>query len=445
MPTIQFDFPIQHLGTGDSLRLSIKFETNIILQHPPEIIYNASDLDIYITDLGSLEHEYNLEDFFVSPPFYDLKLSVPENSDFARLLYDKTTPFSLADKRAEVKLEIMYEYSTEWEIEFLGYFIEEEIEYDPDTTMFSVTCAPKTDIINRKMLVDLSGGAINPFEYPSDFGGHTYMGRLGRILNDAYKSVDPEVNVQTIHNWLFRGLWNENYTASGDGDFLLFPFDLGEPPVSPTVREDIQFAELYQDIRKMFHNPTITTLGDLLRKLAIDWGCFTGMLNTKNAFFKSLFDTNGLYELDDETYYNRKLKYQLPLLSHVRYELPNSTVHELGTFTGLEGSYLRRDSMVGFGSSFTNILTSLDHTYDIVGVKDNRITTSYIPYGNLITQFWYNLRSNQASCRVDPVITPGLNHSIIKNYQFKNNLYQPLRVKKRYKEGYTELDGLLIG
>lgn len=454
MPTphyITYDFGEKPVGKN-KYRLKIKFTINANGNDSTVI---AKDENVFINDYGTQEWEYDIENFLIVPGVLDLKLSAPKSSNFIGYFFGTDfTVFIEADKRAEVLFEIQYD-NTNWEIEFKGNILEDSIDYNPDTTYLEFTAAPQTDLINKKMLYDLNGNALNPLNYQVPDQNQTYMYLISKIINDIYKLINSNVAVEIYHDWVFQGEYDNADPIYNPGGYIIFPYGLGEPPPDPQTLSDLSFLELYEDIRPLFFDNTkgLNTLGDVLRKLSIDWCCYTGMIHQEKAFFRKLFTNSpdAIYDLDPDSYIENRYKYQLNLINYVRYLVPGvSTPYERGTFTQLEGTYLDRDSLVGFyqdiGSSFTNILAYRTNIYSVYKTKDTQISSSFLDYGDVIASLWYNFRSNMKNCRIDPIITPGINHSIVLNPRLNGIIYQPIRLKKYYnpKALYTEIDGMYL-
>lgn len=485
-----YQFRDKHLGTGDTLRLQIIFKINLEGENST---VTAEDEEIYLSDAGYKEEEFDLQNLLLSIAFYSPKLSVPEGSEFEKYLFnDDEEPYKSTEKNFQVVLDIKYNGETEFENEITANVIEDSIEYDPETTYLRFEAAPDTEILNRTMLYGLNDIAgrpgekvrlnplgyddpinysTNPISYPSEF-----YKKLKVVITDIFKKVDSTITENDLyfyHDWLMAGYYVD---VESDKHFD-FEIPLEEVSVCTTP---------------LFFRPDygLNNLGDVLRKLAIDFGCFTGMLGNKKPFFKKLFSQNilDIYDLDDDSYVERKKAYRLHLVKYVRilarwtstvfgysYEWAFHAPNE-EAFTQLENTYIDRDSLVvahtmpnGFTGPplwtglirATNLLVSrTDPTrlYFIFALKSPEIeyTTSspdwynfdeglsYVPAGKVLADFWYKNRGRITNSRIDPIIAMGLRHSILKNPRFKGKVYQPVRVRKIYKEGITEIDGMIV-
>lgn len=484
-----YQFKEKHLGTGDILRLKIIYKIN---SEGEDVLITAEDEEIYLSDPGYKEEEFDLENLMLAVTFYSPVLSVPENSEFEKYLFnDDDEPYRSAEKNFQLILDIKYEGAGDFENEISANVIEDSIDYNPETTELRFEAAPDTDILNRTMLFGLNDIAgrpgekvrLNPLGYTDPINYSTdpisypaeYYVNLKKIITDIYKKVNDSITENDLifyHNWLMAGYYVDD---EGDKQFD-FEIALEEARLSTT---------------QLFFKPDygLINLGDVLRKLAIDFGCFTGMLGNKKPFFKKLFSKNTLdvYELDEDSYIDRRKSYRLPLIKYVRilsrwvsttlgysYEWAFHAPNE-DAYTGLENTYIDRDSLVashtmpnGFTGPplwgglirATNVLVlraNPTRIYYIFAFKDGAIEytqsspdwynfddLSYVPAGKVLADFWYKNRARITNSRIDPIIAVGLNHSIIRNPKFKGKIYQPVRTRKMYKQGITEIDGMIV-
>lgn len=453
-----YDFPSQMLGTGDEIKLTITFTINAT--GTDELIHTEEE-NVFINDYGSLEWEYDIENFVLIPGFLDIKISVPEVSSFAKRFFNyDTEEFDKTDRQALVVLEIRYSGTPDYVTEFKGHIIEDSITYNPDTTYLGFSAAPKTDILFKQMLWDLSDPplALNPLGYLVISSlGYTYFYKLTKIIEDIYKLVDPAAVCEFYHDWIYKGkYYSTNPGIYHSEGYIEWPYGLAGYDPTPEEISDIVFGEIYEDIDPLFFSQALglRTLGEVLKKLAQDWCAITGMINEGKAFFKKLFavDEAQVYDLNEDTYIDFEKQYKFGLISYVKCKTPiETTPYEQGTFTELEGSYIDTESLLGIYEDGTGYHTHVlayknSKIYSVTAVKDVSVEDAFIPYGDLFTKFHFNFRSSMKNTRIDPIVTPGLNHSVIQNPRFKGVIYQPIRLKKIFetKNPRTEIDGLYL-
>jgi hypothetical protein len=244
---------------------------------------------------------------------------------------------------------------------FIGNIIEDSIYYDEGTKTLKFDAAPKTDVMNKKMVFDENGSPLNPFSYTPN---NHY--NIISILEDIFKLVNPSISypssLSVIHNWNFQA---KKVTGSN------------------TINTFV-IQELAQDIDPLFFDSgyEINTCGDVLRKLALDWCCFTGMISYEKAFFKKLFyyDENNLQSV---IVYKWTKGYRYGLIDYIKLTTgissPNEPYEE-GVFTELQDRYLIKKTLPGFwvsgGTSGTNVSAYFNRAnYFIFNVDGSAITT----------------------------------------------------------------------
>lgn len=446
--------PINH----DELKLTIIIRVDAEGENQT---YQAEDLGIYWADLGEKEDEYNLEDFLLSNAFYKTRLVVPEDSDFAKYFYATDgSIYESADKRADVLLEIKLYPNSTFEEEFRGKKIEDTIDFDADFQDFAFEASPETDILNKTMLYSLDDTPV-PLNPLGLVEGNKY--KLKELLLKCWQLVNPAL---TINDIILESDWR--FAAQ---KYIITPYELN-------LTTGYTIDDIYLHVNRLFFDPAygMTNVGDVLRKLAMDFGCFTGMITRSKPVFKKLFsyEAGDVVNLSNEDYYTNKYRYQLNIITYVRVTTRNPDTEEASVyhapneaaFTRLENSYIERESslfafmpysgdpLFGWGNMF--IYNETDEEFNtVVAVKDPSLVygattdwyqfedTSYVPYGRLLADFWYAKRGHMRNCRIDNFKPGGLKYDMSKVFNFKGNTYQPLRIKKLYKQYKTEIDGII--
>jgi hypothetical protein len=301
--------------------------------------WNAKDYNLRILNYGKLSIGYDLEDAFLVPGTYSLVIGDPDGVLDDLFFGAGEIPIA-TDKQAKITLKI------NGSNKFLGHAIEDSIDYNDATCICDLVFAPKTDLINKRMVYDEDGLPLNPFGYTQD----TVVSILD-ILLDIYKLVNPSLTyptgLQIIQDWEFQGRRN---------------------PTTICYLNNITFVNLMQSVNELFFVNTygILTCGDVLKKLAIDWCCFTGLISDEKAFFRKLF----LYDpanVQSVNVLSRKKGYKYGLIDYVKVttELgdPDEPYKE-GVFTELEDRYIIRKTLPGFyvtgAFEQTNIFAAID-------------------------------------------------------------------------------------
>lgn len=374
---------------GGQRKLTIKFQFN---SEGANVDYQAGSLNLFIEKYGVLEYRWDIDDLLMVPgmmsfEFFDLNGSDPSANSLANFL--TSTSFSTYTKRPEVVLEI--DRGSGFVEEFSGNVIERTIQYDPVSKKLLFTVAPQTDLLNKYMLYDGSGTAVNPFSYSS---GNYYF--LHKVLEDIYKKVNPAISYSggsllLEHDWKFRGS-----SVAGVG---LYEFNLFELPEVQIKVNNLFFTNQYG----------INSLGDALRVLAKEFCCLTGMTDNKNAFFKKLFvlDDNPKEILQTDLIQVER-KYLFSLIDYIKVTPPQSGlegwnptppatmgISEEGAFTTVEERFLELDTVFEFWEEDYYEPSDLFRTN--VRTKTDRALYSFIAPADLTEAHEGDLYSNNGS------------------------------------------------
>lgn len=330
-------FNTEYVTQTDTVQLVMVFTHN--LSGSNTVLYPA-DHGIKVLDYGSAKIQYEVEDAFLVPSEYQFAL-IDTNSILEQFFFGNDSVGAATEKKAKV---ILYRNGS---ILFVGSLIEEKISYSMSTRIASLKAMSKIDELNKYMIYDTDNNPINPFGYSTN----SYV-RVTALLEDIFRVVNPSIvfpaSLSILHDWDFQGVRN----------------------TEACYLNDIKFEELLERVDPLYFDPStgIRTLGDVLRKLAIDWCSFTGFVNEEKAFFKRLFYWSAT-NLQSVKVYDHIKNYKLSLLDYVEYTTgigdPNEPYKE-GVFTGVEGRYLKRSSLPGFywnaGTGGTNILAFINRT-----------------------------------------------------------------------------------
>lgn len=364
--TTTITFPEQNISPTETIQLILVFDTDLTGSNRS---WNAVDYNLRVLNYGKREASYDLEDAFMVPGKTSMIIGDPDRV-LDDLLFGAGAIAIATDKQAKVTKKV------NGVAEFIGNMIEDTIDFDDGTMTLKFTAAPKIDIINKRMVYDEDNNALNPFSYT----GSSYY-RITAVLEDIFGLVNPSISysggsLEVIHDWEFHG---KRDTAAC---FLM----------------DIEFDEIFQMIDPLFFDSSygLRNCGDILKKYALDWGCFCGFISYDKAFFKKLFYYNAS-NLQTVNVFNRKKGYRYGLIDYVKVTTgisgPNEP-YEQGTFTELEDRYLSRKSLPGFflnagissGSNIKAVISRtnhfvFDHGSSIVGTEEGTI------YSNNGSQF----------------------------------------------------------
>lgn len=411
------------LKDGTPIKLEIELAAQF--HHPVYEEKTGDAYNVFLKEIGNYEIEYDFEELFCAP--YPLSVTLIDiNKNFINDLFGY---FSLQNFNRGV-CNFYLKYEDEWELEYSGKILEETIKYNYKDKILEFEIVGFDETLKNIALYDSDNNPINPLNYqPNNYYN------IVRIINDIYKTINSSIEVSINHDWIFYG---EN------------------PPNPP--RSDITFEQLYQYVNPLFFNNAygVSNLQALIQKLAIDWGCVTGLLHYKKAFFRKIFRYSSYFNCD-----LRLIDYEIEYLPSVLYTEFRTLIgsirkYSAGVFTQVPGRYIVRNPVLpGFYSGTnrgTNVLAVVNNTtYYVYGVKDPWVSQEFLDNGELLAQFWFKARNLQSSYNKKIK----LKLSGLKFYfdtfsywlpDYLNlSILQPFRLFKNYNDCTTEVEAVIVG
>lgn len=427
--TTTITFPVQTINSNvtptETIQLILEFTHN---ESGSNRSWTSDEKNLRVLNYGKREMSYDLEDAFMVPGKTSLVIGDPDGV-LDDLLFGAGATALATDKQAKVTKKI------NGSTEFVGNMIEDSIEFDDAAMTVKFDAAPKTDILNKKMIYDSSNNYLDPariFKYQYQFIGvspttfpsvgdiysnngssyevledynpsfPTYL-ITGRLAGDTDPILDPESPSGTLTRVSGSGDTSITYTSFVVPEVLDYLsltsilehiFGVVNPAIEyPSTlkithgwqfqgKRDsdacylnvIELSEIYQSVNEIFYNTAsgLNNLGDVLKKLAIDWCSFTGMISYSKAFFKQLFyyDSNNLQTV---SVLKRIKGYRYGLIDYVKVTTlmaaaSDKEPYQEGIFTQLEGRTIERSSLPGFfingvgTSSGSNIKASVSRS-----------------------------------------------------------------------------------
>lgn len=400
-------------GDGKTLQVDLAFECS------GSGVGSDSGMGLY--DLGVIRWKYNIDDLLLVPATVDVVFA-DVDGNLEPWFTNVGLPGTLESERI-AKVTITYDNN----VEYIGYMIPETLEiYSKRLIKFKAS--PRIDILNEYMIYDkdddsLMGG--DPFYY-SDW----YYYNVVSILEDIYQIVNPSISYSggsliIDHNWSYLGYReSDNY------------------------QHEFSFNDIKQNSHYLFFDRSYgyDTLGDVLRKYASDWACFTGMLHEGKAFFRKFYyynpnDTQTLTGVltHKKTYYNP--------VSYVKVTDLNGAVHEVGTYTTMPGKYIDRTTLPFINWSHSNIKASYyEDSYWIRFVKEPLVySNQYSDYHKVLAEYLYYVQGDLSRCRIDEFECYGLNFDFLKSITYGGYKYQIIEMEKDYLRCKTDIKALYMG
>lgn len=324
--------------------------------------WNSGDYNLRVLSYGKRQYSYDLEDPLLVPSSNDMVIGDPDKilEDF--LFGIGTIPLA-TDKKA-----VLHKYINGTLI-FVGSFIEDSIKYDEGSAQLSFTAMPQTDILMKQMILDDENNPTN--WVTTNYTASTYE-KITDLIQDFYQLLNPSlvvtpinspINIYTQQDWIYRG----NKGSLGGITFY-----------------NLEFSELWLSTDMVFFNAGFAqkSVGEALKKLAIDFGCFTGVVSYTKAFFKQLFsyDTGNLQTVVVQ---NRVKGYRYGLIDYVKVNSDQAGItapFTAGTYSDLENRVLLRSCYIHASESATDLLA-------VVQPLTRVSTAIYSIDGSLITTY----------------------------------------------------------
>ena len=424
---------------GDTAQMIIVFSATGSGDTP----YTFAAKGLRVSDWGKLKWVYDFDDALLSPGEYTA--TVQDSISYLSDLFFDSTMVAWA-KTAQVTIKI------NGTIEFIGTVQTDSIEADQGEQTVTFTCDSQTDILYKQNLwvcADVQGEGIygdpvNPFGYTD---GVYYP--ITTLLEDIFQLVDPTITYPTdlivFQDWDFRG-WGH------------------WPAKTEEHTGGILFTELQMYPGPLYFRGTGQyNVGEVLKRLAQGFCCFTGLVHKKKAFFKKLFYYNASNLQTLGRVLNRKFGYKYPTIDFFQTIIRDMGLPyphwEFGQNTNVEGRCLQKDHYAYFvykpgdwPNTYTQILAVHGgYTWYITQCKDNNLASPiWTDSGNQVAKFWWEMRNNLAKCRIDEITVAGLgyggvSYDFLKDFNDDGRKYQPVSMEKDIANSMTTIEAIYLG
>jgi hypothetical protein len=151
MGTYTINFPVEKINENDpdgedTIQVIMEFTDS-----SGDTAVNASDIGCVITKYGKLEQKYSFEDAFMVPGTFNLEIGDSLGTLDSIFFAPGAAGSTITDKQGKVTVKI------NGTTKFVGHCLEDTIHSDTSGKKISFTAAPKTDLINKRMVYDSSG------------------------------------------------------------------------------------------------------------------------------------------------------------------------------------------------------------------------------------------------------------------------------------------------
>lgn len=393
-------------NTSDTYQLILTFTVDLDAANQAHTFVDKS---LLILDHGKTKWAYKIEDNLVSPQSQGFSISDP--TGYLRgLLMGTSSEQAATQKQFDIDLKLNGTSI------FQGLTVEDNttcklIENTAGSYIVKFTAFPKNiEEVFKKNLYTATGTAVNPFGYTN--GVHEL---LTDIIDDIWQLMNSSITVDYNQHWLFR--------------------DASPPPT------DITFAELgYFPNEHFFSGPLdgIETCGDLLKRYCLEFGCFTGLKDYDNAFFTQLFfyDSGSTQSLGKV--HSKVEGYIWNLLYYVQTTVLGSpTIRAAGTYT----KAIENQNLI-----ITDAIASIVVDATTAGLDQGKEAGgSYLPLGNIISNFWFNNRGDIKVMRTDEFLVDGVTYDFTLHFTDDGFNYQIIEMEKNWETGQSIIKALNLG
>jgi hypothetical protein len=399
------------------------------------IITTFSAQGIAIISYGELEQSLSLDDLLLVPAKYSIKFG--ESGTFLKNIFFSSS-FANIQFLLQVKLNGV--------IEFTGALQEDSITYDDEKQTLALVAITEIEAINKKMLydsriIDLDPSSVNDAYYnainPFGYSRGTYYPLRDRILLDIFKVVNSSLTANDIdvqQDWTFYGI---------------------NPNLLTDKVYSIAFGSLYARIDSLYFNNTLgfNNVGDLLRQLAFEYGCYAGFTADRKPFFRKLFyyDTSNIQTLGlvSKPKYNYKTNLINWVLLHDKTHIVND--FEAGIYNVNDDRKIEKTLLLPcwefnpLEEGKTNLYAYLNSVYyDIYGVYDASADETATT-GGMCAGSWYSHKSDVKATRIDSFEVTGINYSFKKCFTYGGYKYQIVSLKKQWANNKSIIEALNLG
>lgn len=408
LQSLTITFPVQYYASGKYVQFVLDVDYNNYTNLVP---YNASKYDLKILKYGSTKLQFNIDDYFLVPSNFSITLGDAHNN-FENILFpDEDSDLELTGK--------LYLNGV---LEFEGKHIPEKLSYNSNRDI-NIEFKSNTDILNETFLLDSAGAEKNPLNL---LDGVTNSSSFKTAVHNAYKFIDPNIELYFNHNWIFYGdthyVNQTNYQIS-----------------------DGTFDELRTQKSSFYSGEN---LADTLKYNAKKKFAFTGCVNNKKAFFQRLYYYNfSNLQTINVLAYNRGIA--LPNLTYAASKnLSGGIIHELpdaDAYNTISGKSMEMTLDIEIGQNYNGWIYRSGKYYYIEKIKDPLLSSDFYLIGYLLPELHYFYRRKAIFNRLDKFTADGLEVDYLKNFIYNNRKYQILSMEKVISEGVTLIEALYLG
>lgn len=181
--TIIINFTQEEVNnTPDTYDLTLTFTVDL---NAANQVHTSAIKNLIIEQHGTLEWDFDLEDGLLVPG--DLNLQIVDPDEYlAGLLFGSSAEQTATRKQFRVSLSI------NGTVDFLGFAVEDEIQFNHGTKILKIKAIPKIDDINKLAIVDDDNLPLDPLNYGTV---------IAESISNAVRRASPnDDEVEVTHN-----------------------------------------------------------------------------------------------------------------------------------------------------------------------------------------------------------------------------------------------------
>ncbi|MFH0733247.1 MAG: hypothetical protein V1773_01075 [bacterium] len=301
------------------------------------------------------------------------------------------------------------------ETKFTGSVDPLSIVFNKNDLILSCSFKPNTYILNETDT--WLNNAINYIPIGINLNNTPVL--LTEFVSRVYKIVQNNIVLNSFNNWSFLAV-DESST----------------PPLISI--ENIN--ALYVDERLFgnynnnnFIDNGINNYGDLIKQLALTFGCITGMVSNKDAIFVPFLDENKpSITIDEKSIINIKIEGNRDIISFLVF---NPGGNYLGTPTNITGKYLTKEIFTSF---FINTPSGF------LPVSKIKVKNIWENISTGVLNYWSKYFMSKKYIFSYTFELAGIDYNLWEDIIVNNVKYTPVYVKINFEEYKTEIKAIRI-
>lgn len=364
---------------------------------------NAAENNIYLINCN----EYDIE--------FDIETMSFINGNLSCEIFDGNEELIKIIRNENIKDEdsIYIELKTNNELVFKGYLNKLSIYYNLTEKRLAMDFKPI--IYKLKEITALNNGQIW-----EDIYNEQIPVLLTEIIKRIYKKVDNGINNINISDEIKFICINNNF--------------------APPIVRNISINNIYVDTgifrnNQGFYNDI--NLADVIKRIALSLGCITG-LNEKGEIVFKRYNKSEVININENDLIDLKIEGKREKIKNIEIADYNQNTYIIGNNAIADKYKIKKTiSDIYFGYSENSDLLEATNIY----IENENIIYTFIEYvaKELEKVYMTNKYTEDIIIKVK-----GINYNIEKNIKVNNMEIRPVKIIKRFTEGWSEIRGIEV-